>query len=411
MKTLISCILLLSSFLTTAMAQTNFYDLLVDYTRMVELLDEDSLKSVYTEKTEMIVREKMRGQNLNDSIISNITSDILARKYQTLLEFKQRVRILKPYIDLYMTEEDVVSLVRDLSYAKDRNIGVSFYNHISDEEREQMLYDIKDLAIKYISGDSLKKIKNVKCPNEFRNMFMQRYDNVLKAYIETVIRAFRTAMGKEGYRDAVGKMQEYIFANYREILLKDYIGKYQLNDIRTMNNIAFGDAAKKAQRVIDAVLADKKKFADKCVESHVAVVKNMDVCYNPDSTIEITDIIKDVQESYSEVKPNFSGPIFDLVEEMPSFPGGQAALMQFLSSHVKYPAVAEENGIQGRVIVNFIIEEDGSISGIKIDKSAATSLDMEAVRLVRSMPKWIPGRQNGKPVRVHSFVPVVFRLQ
>ena len=103
--------------------------------------------------------------------------------------------------------------------------------------------------------------------------------------------------------------------------------------------------------------------------------------------------------------------VFDVVEQMPSFPGGPAALMQYLSSHVKYPVVAEENGIQGRVTVQFVVEKDGSVSDVKTMKSVDPSLDKEAERVVKSMPKWIPGKQNGSAVRVKYFVPVVFRLQ
>jgi len=103
--------------------------------------------------------------------------------------------------------------------------------------------------------------------------------------------------------------------------------------------------------------------------------------------------------------------VFDVVEQMPSFPGGTAALMQFLGSNIKYPVVAEENGVQGRVIVTFVVEKDGSITDVRVIKSVDPSLDKEAVRVVKSMPKWIPGKQNGSAVRVKYTVPVTFRLQ
>ncbi|MBQ8065607.1 MAG: energy transducer TonB [Prevotella sp.] len=103
--------------------------------------------------------------------------------------------------------------------------------------------------------------------------------------------------------------------------------------------------------------------------------------------------------------------VFDVVEQMPSFPGGPAALMQFLSSNIKYPVVAEENGIQGRVVCTFVVEKDGSITDVRVVKSVDPSLDKEAMRVVKSMPKWIPGKQNGSAVRVKYTVPVTFRLQ
>lgn len=124
-------------------------------------------------------------------------------------------------------------------------------------------------------------------------------------------------------------------------------------------------------------------------------------------------VLKAVEEIATPEPPKHEeeNKVFDVVEQMPSFPGGPSALMAYLSSHVKYPAVAEENGIQGRVTVQFVVEKDGSVTDVKTMKSVDPSLDREAERVVRSMPKWIPGKQNGSAVRVKYFVPVVFRLQ
>lgn len=110
-------------------------------------------------------------------------------------------------------------------------------------------------------------------------------------------------------------------------------------------------------------------------------------------------------------KPEVSNKVFDVVEEMPSFPGGQGALMSFLNSNIKYPVVAQENGVQGRVIVGFVVERDGSITDVKVMRSVDPSLDREAQRVIKAMPKWKPGKQNGSAVRVKYTVPVVFRLQ
>ena len=93
--------------------------------------------------------------------------------------------------------------------------------------------------------------------------------------------------------------------------------------------------------------------------------------------------------------------VFDVVEQMPSFPGGPSALMQYLSSNIKYPVVAEENGVQGRVVCTFVVERDGSITDVRVIKSVDPSLDKEAVRVVKSMPKWIPGKQIGCTCKVH----------
>ena len=103
--------------------------------------------------------------------------------------------------------------------------------------------------------------------------------------------------------------------------------------------------------------------------------------------------------------------VFDVVEQMPSFPGGNSALMQFLSKNIKYPVVAEENGIQGRVVCTFVVERDGRVTDVRVVKSVDPSLDKEAVRVVSSMLAWIPGKQNGSAVRVKYTLPVAFRLQ
>ena len=105
------------------------------------------------------------------------------------------------------------------------------------------------------------------------------------------------------------------------------------------------------------------------------------------------------------------GEIFQVVEQMPEFPGGMQALMAYLSKNIKYPSVAQDNGIQGRVLVSFVVNKDGSIVDPEVIKSVDASLDKEAMRVIKAMPKWNPGKQRGKPVRVKYTVPVLFRLQ
>lgn len=104
--------------------------------------------------------------------------------------------------------------------------------------------------------------------------------------------------------------------------------------------------------------------------------------------------------------------VFVIVETMPEFPGGQQALFKYLSENVKYPAIAQENGIQGRVICQFVVNKDGAIVDVEVVRSGGDpSLDKEALRVIKSMPKWKPGKQRGKAVRVKYTVPVNFRLQ
>ena len=102
--------------------------------------------------------------------------------------------------------------------------------------------------------------------------------------------------------------------------------------------------------------------------------------------------------------------VFDVVEVMPQFPGGQIAMLKYIMENMKYPEQAMKEGIQGRVAVRFIVEKDGSISDVKPILSVHPLLNKEAVRVVKSMPKWTPGKQNGKPVRVRFNLPVMFKL-
>ena len=104
--------------------------------------------------------------------------------------------------------------------------------------------------------------------------------------------------------------------------------------------------------------------------------------------------------------------IFVVVESMPEFPGGQQEMMKYIAENIKYPVIAQENGIQGRVICQFVIEKNGSVTDIQVVRSSGdASLDKEAERVIKTMPKWKPGKQRGKPVRVKYTIPVAFRLQ
>ena len=114
------------------------------------------------------------------------------------------------------------------------------------------------------------------------------------------------------------------------------------------------------------------------------------------------DLVK--ENTYEENK------VYDVVEQMPQYPGGKDKLLQYLSMSIRYPKEAEMAGVQGRVIGAFIVEIDGSITGARIDKSVDKSLDAEALRIINEMPKWKPGMQNGKPVRVKYMVPITFRI-
>lgn len=119
----------------------------------------------------------------------------------------------------------------------------------------------------------------------------------------------------------------------------------------------------------------------------------------------VAPVVKEEEEEESAQQ------IFTVVEKQPEFPGGTAELFKYLSKAIKYPVIAQENGIQGRVVCSFVVNRDGSIVDIQVMRGVDPSLDKEAIRVISEMPKWKPGEQRGKPVRVRFILPVQFRLQ
>ena len=152
---------------------------------------------------------------------------------------------------------------------------------------------------------------------------------------------------------------------------------------------------------------DELKNQDELLNTKTAIGA-LDVKGNDDKDGEVLKLKETVAQPEPKPEPE---KVFEVVEQMPSFPGGDKALMDFLSNNVKYPVVAQENGVQGRVVISFVVEKDGSITDVRVVRSVDPSLDKEAARVVKSMPKWIPGKQNGAAVRVKYNVPVSFRLQ
>jgi len=120
--------------------------------------------------------------------------------------------------------------------------------------------------------------------------------------------------------------------------------------------------------------------------------------------------VADLQE-HKVVVEDKKPEIFNHVEVMPTFPGGESALFKWLQEHINYPTIAQEQGIQGRVSLRFVVKPDGSVDDVQVVKGLDPSCDKEAVRVVKQMPKWNPGKQNGNPVYVYFNLPVVFKLQ
>lgn len=145
--------------------------------------------------------------------------------------------------------------------------------------------------------------------------------------------------------------------------------------------------------IMPAVVASVKKVVDKASEAQ------------PTTTAPI-DTVKKVSIETVEI----AGTVYDVVEQMPQYPGEMAKMMQYISENIKYLETAKANGVEGRVIVNFIVDTEGNITSPKILHSIDSELDAEALRVVASMPKWTPGMQNGKKVNVKFTIPVSFRI-
>ena len=138
--------------------------------------------------------------------------------------------------------------------------------------------------------------------------------------------------------------------------------------------------------------------------------------------VEVEDININAEIEQNEVVEEYIAPeieeeevveqeIFQIVEEMPAFPGGEQKLMEYVGKNIKYPQIARESGIQGRVFVGFVVEPDGSVSNVKLLRGIGGGCDEEAMRVIKNMPRWKPGKQRGKAVRVSYQIPVMFRLQ
>ena len=143
------------------------------------------------------------------------------------------------------------------------------------------------------------------------------------------------------------------------------------------------------------------------VKDDVEVEDDIEIDVEADQETIVEDFVPIVEEE-EEVEEM---EIFTVVESMPSFPGGDAARMKFLQENIKYPQMARESGIQGTVYVTFVVEPDGSVSDVRVLRGIGGGCDEEAVRVIKEMPKWNPGQQRGKPVRVQFNMPIKFTLQ
>lgn len=144
------------------------------------------------------------------------------------------------------------------------------------------------------------------------------------------------------------------------------------------------------------------------VDDNVEIDIELEIDDSEADKATIIDALPQIQQKEEVVEDT---EIFVVVEDMPEFPGGETALRSFINKNVNYPVIAAENGIQGKVYVRFVVDKDGSVTNAEIARGIDPSLDQEALRVVRTLPKWKPGKQRGKPVRVSYTVPINFQLQ
>ena len=169
------------------------------------------------------------------------------------------------------------------------------------------------------------------------------------------------------------------------------------------------------QQVTDLLIVEDDKIEeDKQVKNQEDVLENEAAVGAVDITEGTNDLNKVIIQEQVIAAPKVEDeqPVsIAMVEQKPEFPGGEAAMYKWLGDNIVYPSAASEEGVQGRVVVEFVVGKEGSISNVKVVRPRHPALDKEALRVVKAMPKWLPGRNNGQPVKVTYTLPVTFKLQ
>lgn len=231
---------------------------------------------------------------------------------------------------------------------------------------------------------------------EYRKLFVQPMDADLKQQFQVALFKLTETNGLEGdlefYSNGISIDNQFYAIEKRGDNLARQTGKgtNPKNVVKNSGN---------SQRHIDM---DKIKF-------NINTFKNEETSL-PEPKINKSTIGSSQKKSLVNSTKEDDNKVYDKAEESPSFPGGAAELMQYIESHKKYPREAEENGIQGRVVVEFTVQADGTLSDIHIKKSVDPHIDAEAIRVVKSMPRWNPGRRNGVATAMTASALVVFRL-
>ncbi len=271
-------------------------------------------------------------------------------------------------------------------------IKIYSYPEIFDGDSHPEAVGGRDIQVELINTTP-KTIKEMTLELEFNNQGKQVYD--IKTGDPNCILKFENLKG----RTKSGKYEDIyatILESYHCLKTKD------ASFVKYFHNI------KATETIIKRVSI---KYEDGSVSNAAAIFNSDDMLLEEGPLKPLVDT-----ESHFNLNANlkrqeiprvYSGKVWDVVEQQPSFPGGYAALMSWLANNIRYP---QEVCGQGRVVVSFVVEPDGSISNVQVVRSVDPSFDKEAVRVTKAMPRWIPGKQNGKAVRVKYNLPVTFRL-
>lgn len=208
-------------------------------------------------------------------------------------------------------------------------------------------------------------------------------------------------------------IQELVEYNEEEEMEEEEEEQFQIPD--EPEEIIAPEEVANQQQVTDLLIVEDDKIEeDKQVKNQEDVLENEAAVGAVDITEGTNDLNKIAikEEVIAAPKVEDEGPVsIAMVEQKPEFPGGEAAMYEWLSKNIIYPSAASEEGVQGRVVVEFVVGKDGSISNVRVVRQRHPALDKEAVRVIKSMPKWMPGRNNGQPVKVTYTLPVTFKLQ
>ena len=253
---------------------------------------------------------------------------------------------------------------------------------VSNELNEISSVKVNDLA-SIMKTDEVKSVEN-SSEEKFKLSGQVMSANTKKPVIGASIVVRGTTNGT--LSDADGKFELQVKKD--DVLMVSYIG------LQTQSLVVKGNA-----NLVVWMKEDVQSMEEMVVTAMAPKSENTDVVFE-----------MPLEEAKKSENPKNDDLVFTVVEEMPQFPGGMQKAMEFLAKNIRYPAESQKAKIEGRVIVQFVVKEDGKVSDVKVVRSVSPDLDAEAIRVVSMMPEWIPGKQRGKAVAVKYTMPIMFRL-